>query len=293
MKKINILLMFLAVAMAASAQVYFPQGTKWTEVRLDTLMYDSWYSMVDGEWVANFETINYVVEGEFYDIWYDPKVNEYQGKYVCVYTDGPTWTDSLTLLVNEEVTEYAHVIGALTPNLTDERCEYSLPGQVMDMNWSVGKTLYYQDIYYVNWTGFPSVRYAYGTIDEIKEGTFGTENTLQYVDLNGLLIIHGIGLTEWKDGECLFGPIEPYEYAHWPDGNLDERHYRSMLVHFERDGEVLYDVWPQKDFNNGMTPVRHRQAAENDAVYDLQGRRLDRVPKKGLYIRDGREVVVK
>ena len=25
-----------------------------------------------------------------------------------------------------------------------------------------------------------------------------------------------------------------------------ERHYRSMLVHFERNGEVLNDVWPEK-----------------------------------------------
>ena len=36
---------------------YFPQGTKWTEIRLDTLKYDSWYSKVGDEWVPNYETI--------------------------------------------------------------------------------------------------------------------------------------------------------------------------------------------------------------------------------------------
>ena len=39
------------------SQEYFPEGTKWTEIRLDTLKYDSWYSKVGNEWVPNFETI--------------------------------------------------------------------------------------------------------------------------------------------------------------------------------------------------------------------------------------------
>ena len=44
---------------------YFPEGTKWTEIRLDTLKYDSWYSKVGDEWVPNFETIEYYVKGEY------------------------------------------------------------------------------------------------------------------------------------------------------------------------------------------------------------------------------------
>ncbi|MBO4549426.1 MAG: hypothetical protein J5733_01735, partial [Bacteroidaceae bacterium] len=54
-----------------------------------------------------------------------------------------------------------------------------------------------------------------------------------------------IGVTEWNDGECLFGPVNLYRYSS-SQGTPPERHYRSMLVHFERDGEVLYDVWPEK-----------------------------------------------
>ena len=32
---------------------------------------------------------------------------------------------------------------------------------------------------------------------------------------------------------------------------------------------------------------------ESDAVYDLQGRRLNAVPEKGMYIQGGRKVLVK
>ena len=64
-------------------------------------------------------------------------------------------------------------------------------------------------------------------------------------DTKGGRIIQGIGITEWNDGECLFGPPNPY-LALSNHAYLPERHYRSMLVHFERNGEVLYDVWPEK-----------------------------------------------
>ena len=32
---------------------------------------------------------------------------------------------------------------------------------------------------------------------------------------------------------------------------------------------------------------------DTSTIYDLQGRRLDGVPQRGVYIRDGRKVVVK
>ena len=68
-------------------------------------------------------------------------------------------------------------------------------------------------------------------------------------DTNGGRIIQGIGITEWNDGECLFGPPNPYRaLSLFKEGfSYEERHYRSMLVHFERNGEVLYDVWPAKE----------------------------------------------
>ena len=59
-------LMFMAAQTALFAQEYFPEGTKWTEIRLDTQKYDSWYSRVNNEWIPNYETIDYSVKGGVY-----------------------------------------------------------------------------------------------------------------------------------------------------------------------------------------------------------------------------------
>ena len=93
MKKTLFLLFVFALQASLYAQEYYPDGTKWTEIRLDTLKYDSWYSKIDGEWVPNFETIEYYVKGEYTD--------DYGDTYKCVYTNGPEWSDSLTLLIRE------------------------------------------------------------------------------------------------------------------------------------------------------------------------------------------------
>ena len=220
---------------------YFPEGTKWTEIRLDTLKYDSWYSKVGDEWVPNFETIEYYVKGEYVPTSLGV---DYQRKYSCVYTNSQEWTDSLTLMINEDVTEYDTTIGVLTPNLIEE---FALPGEAYQWEWYKGKELSYRGIVESNVTSF-FPPHKYGIIDNIKEGVFGGVKPLKYVDLDDVRIIHGIGVTEWKDGECLFGQINPYRYSFYnKEESPKERHYRSMLVHFERNGEVLYDVWPKKE----------------------------------------------
>ena len=146
-------------------------------------------------------------------------------------------------------------------------------------------------------------------IDEIKEGDFGGVRPLKYVDLNGKApsdpeqpwldyadtkggrIIQGIGITEWNDGECLFGPPNPYYTLYgWTYGYKD-RHYRSMLVHFERNNEVLYDVWPKKEIPSGIT-IKDTQSANQGYLYDLQGRKVAN-PRKDIYIKDGQKVLVK
>ena len=67
-----------------------------------------------------------------------------------------------------------------------------------------------------------------------------------------------------------------------------------MLVHFERNNEVLYDVWPQKGVIDGIKTISKDKAsiAEN-AFYDLQGRQLSDNPNKGIYIQNGKKFVVK
>ena len=235
---------------------YYPEGTKWTEIRLDTLKYDNWYSEVGNEWAPNFETIEYYVQGEYLERYDDVPLK-------CVYTNGPTWTDSLSLLVRERM--YDNMVEVNVPLFYEDNWGrlLTVPSspEIYQFDWSVGKGLYYRDLMDFNSTGAYPYLYYYGVINEIKEGDFGGVRPLKYVDLDGRApydpqepgntdtkggrIIQGIGITEWNDGECLFGPPNPY-LALSNHAYLPERHYRSMLVHFERNGEVLYDVWPEK-----------------------------------------------
>ena len=249
MKRTLLFMACLLASITMQAQEYFPEGTKWTEIRLDTLKYDSWYSKVGDEWVPNFETIEYYVDGNYSDK---------DMIFKKVYTNGLEWTDSLTLLIQESdntisVSPWVHNYEGTSGSLW--------PGMAYQFDWSVGKGIYYEDILLSNTTTEYPYHYYYGIIDEIKEGQFGGVRPLKYVDLdgkapvnpqepgnrdtNGGRIIQGIGVTEWNDGECLFGPPAPYRALSMYDSyQHPERHYRSMLVHFERNGEVLYDMMP-------------------------------------------------
>ncbi|MBR1558006.1 MAG: hypothetical protein IJ647_09660, partial [Prevotella sp.] len=63
------------------------------------------------------------------------------------------------------------------------------------------------------------------------------------------------------------------------------------LVHFERNGEVLYDVWPMKAAS-GIKSMNTEKTLFGNALYDLQGRPVAR-PAKGIYIQNGKKRVVK
>ena len=218
---------------------YFPEGTKWTEIRLDTLKYDSWYSKVEDEWVPNYETIEYHVKGTNTPKYWD-------SPFKCVYTNSQEWTDSLTLLIYEGRDAGTGVL-ATVPAMNDR--EYvPWPGSAYCFDWGVGTIIQFENIEKANCTCiFPPNEFDFGRVEEIKEGDFGGVRPLKYTDVNGVRIVEGIGVTTWNDGECLFGPFDPY-WAWISFGNNipyeEQRHYRSMLVHFERDGEVLYNVWP-------------------------------------------------
>jgi hypothetical protein len=292
------------VAIEEIAQEYFPEGTKWTEIRLDTLKYDSWYSKVGDEWVPNFETIEYYVKGEYTD---------WDVVFKKVYTNGPEWTDSLALLLHEgEFHGWDSDVYASVLVHGEDKVLY--PGTAYQFDWSSGMRLWFQDIVEANATCYPPCGlYNYGMIDEIKEGDFGGVRPLKYVDLNGKApsdpeqpwldyadtkggrIIQGIGITEWNSGECLFGPVDPYLASIFfgpRDSGKDEvRHYRSMLVHFERGGEVLYDVWPEKIITgiSSLTPAP--SPVREGSIYDLQGRKLPEKPARGIYIENRKKVL--
>ena len=224
---------------------YFPEGTKWTEIRLDTLKYDSWYSKVDGEWVPNFETIEYRVLGiysNFSETFGDNSLK-------CVYTNCSEWTDSLSLLIVEgkinEYLNYGRRVMATVPIYFDS-WDVPSPAMAYNFDWRVGMPISFIDILSTTYD-HNSETAVFGIIEEINEGNFGGVRPLSYTDVNGVRFIQGIGVTTWNDGECIFGPVKPYEaLSAYGAIEPEERHYRSMLVHFERNGEVLYDVWPRK-----------------------------------------------
>lgn len=293
MRKPLLYLLFLTVQTVLFAQDYFPEGTKWTEIRLDTLKFDSWYSQTGDEWVPNFETIEYIVKGDYADgDWI----------YKKVYTKGHEWIDSLTFLIREANN---CVMASVLSHDYDGEPYLLWPGMTYQFDWSIGKGIYYEDILLSNTTTEYPYRHYYGIIEEVKEGHFGGR-LLQYVDLDGKApaethnpgdrdteggrIIQGIGVTEWNSGECLFGPSNPYGALTMRDGSWQERHYRSMLVHFERNGEVLYDIWPEKVAAIRTVPSI---STSQQSIHDLQGRRLSAPPSKGLYIKGGRKFLVK
>ena len=286
--------LFAIVGMVSTfAQEYYPEGTMWTEIRLDTLKYGNWYSKIGDEWVPNYETIEYYVKGEYIQKnWDEPN------RFKCVYTNGPEWSDSLTLLIigrNSELTRGYSVMATVPFFYENEFCIY--PGTVYQFDWQVGTELYYQEIEGANIPSIPLTGvHRFGTIEEIKEGNWGGEKPLKYVDLDGVRIIQGIGVTEWDSGECLFGPVKPYDANRiFVYKESSDRSYRSKLVHFERGGEVLYDNWPKPGGGNSIKGVKHPPclSLSKGTIYDLQGRRLQKAPEKGMYIQDEIKVLVK
>ncbi|MBR5728885.1 MAG: leucine-rich repeat protein [Prevotella sp.] len=279
-------------------QGYYPEGTKWTEIRLDTLKYDSWYSKVGDEWVPNFETIEYYVKGEYVETDVDDPFT-----FKKIYTNGPEWTDSLTFGICEREYNGDNCVLVTVFNYDDDGVlNVCWPGIAYQFDWSVGKGLYFEDIMMSNTTVIPRSRWFYGIIDEIKEGSFGGVRPLKFVDLNGKApdndpnnsiiknidtkggrIIQGIGITEWNDGECLFGAPRPYEAL---GGEYQSRHYRSMLVHFERNGEVLYDVWPEE-----FPQTAYRPFVEEGKVWKVGDYSGNPVKRVEYYYFDGDTII--
>ena len=274
MKKTFLLLFLFAVQVGIFAQEeYYPEGTKWTEIRLDTLKYDSWYSKVDGEWVPNFETIEYRVLGiysNFSETFGDNSLK-------CVYTNCSEWTDSLSLLIVEgkinEYLNYGRRVMATVPIYFDT-WDVPSPAMAYNFDWRVGMPISFIDILSTTYD-HNSETAVFGIIEEINEGNFGGVRPLSYTDVNGVRFIQGIGVTTWNDGECIFGPVKPYEaLSAYGAIEPEERHYRSMLVHFERDGEVLYDVWPEKPYQplsflegNPIWVYKHEHMPEPEDSY--------------------------
>ena len=61
---------------------------------------------------------------------------------------------------------------------------------------------------------------------------------------------------------------------------------------FMKYGKGSEPIFVFGDMELGIAPVRDEQI-DDSCIFDLQGRRLNRIPWKGFYIRDGKKYVVK
>ena len=291
-----VVLTMLAVPHFVYGQHYYTEGTRWTELRLDTTKYDSWFTETykDGvlTWVPNYESTEYYAKGDTVDVNGNPK------HYVKFWrrTDGQP--DSLQYLLADSVKDgkwslyvrvYCNRSGFFRP---------LRPIETYMSNWELNNVIKTFGVQQAIITSGPTN--TVGVINEIKQGTFGTDVPLTYMEINNgwqggnHILIHGIGVTSWESRDCIFGPCMAW-YAEYHDNhlmlNID---CRSILVHFEQDGKVLYDLWPTPD--GGMAShVQGVKAAgkDADATYDLQGRRIEGKPSRGIYIIGGKKRVVK
>ena len=255
------------MALSLSAQTY-PEGTTWTEIRLDTLKYDRWFSE-DGQ--PNYEIREFHVEGQ----------TEINGKmFHNVYIKREDAPDSLAFYVKDGVNTMAAIdwLGSEFP--------FVGPYPFYQFEW---ETYSYPTIKSLIDDIFWGFDYGarFSAVEE-KEGYFGGVSPLTYSNLRvrvwryetperyeyDVCMIKGIGVTSWLGPDCIFGPLdasEVYDFYYRKENSPDHP-YRSMLVHFERGGEVLYDMWPTPEVTNSLSPSP--SPIGRGDIYDFLGRKV-------------------
>lgn len=300
-KTLLILMLFPTLDIQAKAiwgPKYFPIGTKWTELRLDTTRYDSWYSRVDGEWIPNYEKIDYYVnEDTVFRGFYSPETHATK---VNRYREGELDPLSYVLIecefANESFNRDIVYISIIRNN------EMPFPVSLYYFRcWTEGFVLSSSRLKN-SLVGGQKITLI-GTIQEIWEDFFGGEHKQTYaITDKGHMVIDGIGITAWAGPDCIFGPVEIGEAFHYYDPEYSEfiidpdlicypgeSPFCTILAHFERDGEVLYDVWPEPGNENCIKGLKGNPSPslQKEGIYDLQGRRLQKAPQKGMYIQGG------
>lgn len=312
MKKLFLAIMLLAFGAQAYAderEYYFTDGTRWTELRLDTTKYDSWFTetYVDGvlTWVPNYEKTEFYVQVGTVDY----------GSGVCrcgyVWQHAEGRRDSVHFAFEDQYYSSPGELCASSAYLSkdgdEERVNAWGPMSLYQFNWYKGLRFYSE-----HWACAPFGQSEYncglGMVDEVKEGCFGTDKVLQYIDVDtveiyrvnrqlyrkdyvGTKLIKGIGVNKWKSRYCIVGP--------GCSANLNPKAipdpYMSMLVHFECGGETIYDLWPTPsgELASRIQGVRSSSPSDKQAVYDLQGRRIEGKPSRGIYIIGGQKRVVR
>lgn len=300
------ILMVLSMSQVSSAQEemgalkFYVEGTRWTELRLDILKYSSWFTEnPDGTFSPNYEKTEYYVKG-------DTVMWSKKDCYAKIWRRGGIRPDSLVYLFCEpqegkwsiKLCSYYGRDGYMT-----NPSGLLGPCPTYFSNWEIGD--------FVRTNGLPTYLYtggritkSMGTIREIRQGTFGTDVPLTYMVLDdnvdvGMeacehIVIPGIGITSWYSRNCITGPCMAHALEEVEeDQYIRNDHYRSILVHFERGGETIYDLWPTPEggLASHMQGVMAGSSRDGQAVYDLQGRKVEGKPSRGIYVIGGKVMV--
>ena len=302
------ILMVLSIPQVSSAQEpigkmnFYVEGTRWTELRLDMLKYSSWFTEnPDGTFSPNYEKTEYYVKGDtvmwskkdcYAKIWRRGGIRPDSLVYLFCEPQEGKWSIKLCSCYGRDgyMTNPSGLLG---------------PCPTYFSNWGIGD--------FVRTNGLPSYLFtggvttkSMGTIREIRQGTFGTDVPLTYMVLDdnvdvGMeacehIVIPGIGITSWYSRNCISGPcmalaVEEVE----EDQYIRNDHYRSILVHFERGGETIYDLWPTPEggLASHVQGVKAGSSRDGQAVYDLQGRKVEGKPSCGIYVIGGKKRVVR
>lgn len=211
---------------SAPAQAFFPEGTRWTELRLDTREHQTWCDEEKRDegsvLVPNYEQIEYYVQGDSTD-----EVLTY--RYVWRHMEGKP--DSIAFVICEDANKVM-VTQPFYETLDGmEIFCFEFPAVVYDFAWRAGHNFWFQDMYESATTCFPTHTYSFGVLKEVSNATFGTSHTLEYVDVDSLItytpqvdatvqrtasplgmkakLLKGIGITAWCGSSCLLAPACP------------------------------------------------------------------------------------
>jgi hypothetical protein len=99
---------------------------------------------------------------------------------------------------------------------------------------------------------------------------------------NGIKILEGVGCLNTDD--VIF-----YLYDHHTFFEDGDGYY--TLWSYTKDGNIIYHVDDYTDTLNDLRSIINKTPSNPSSLFDLQGRRLNAVPARGLYIKDGRKYV--
>ena len=254
----NLLAVLLVLPSCAIAQEeVFPTGTVWKEVREELFMPEN------PEYHTPMDTLRDYV----YEIGTDTIIG--QKTYKKVFKDNALWD----CVIREE--------GGCVWMLADG---YTQEFKLYDFNWEGRDTIVTQFLHEeVTNSALVYLDNDYFPLDSLK-----VEQEMQIADSFNRIIIRGIGCVAELDRKfCLLGHRMRWE----PSPSL--MFFRVLWL--RKNGKEVYRYHGKNEWTTGMAnaSVASTSPASPDIFYDLQGRRLAVEPRKGLYIRDGRKMVVK